>query len=452
MEPSRQRIVHVLSIVSLVAILGGLPFLSACKARPTPTPTPTKTPTPPPLVTPTPIKHAAAPSTPTTTATSTVTPVPTASSNDSTPTPTATATTVVATATFTTAITTTTTVTPSTTAAPTPTPVPTIAIGADINPLTGLKVDQARLNRRPLGVKIPNFPAEARPQSGLSLADVVIEHEAEAYLTRFTAIFLGNDVTPTLGPIRSMRLIDSELMPIFKAVLVASGGHPDVKKRIVQGKPWAAGYKRIICPEDPFLGDGGTMRRIPKAGRRYELTLYSDTTSLWNLCTKRGINQRQDFHNMWVFSESPPAGGRDATHLKIVYKPNYSVVEYRYDPPTHTYKRFDMGQPLMDELTGKQIAPSNVLVLFVNHVDTDIAADQHDPNHTWYSISIQLWGEGPARLLRDGKVYDCKWMRVHPQKPDDSLIIVDADGNKLPFRPGPTWIQLVRLNASVQID
>ena len=322
----------------------------------------------------------------------------------------------------------------------------------DINPLTGLKVDAAKLNRRPLGIKIPNFPVEARPQSGLSKADVVVEHEAEAYLTRFTAIFMGNDASPEVGPVRSIRLIDGEIIPIFKAVLVASGGHPAVKTRVTQGKAWAVGYKRIICPEEPFLGDGGTMRRVPKEGRRYELTLYGDTPSLWNLVTQRGVNQRQNFNNMWVFSDSPPAAGAGATHLKIVYKPGWSEAEYRYDVQTHTYKRFDLGQPSMDELTGQQIAPSNVLVLYVNHADTDIAADTHDPNHIWYAVSIQLWGEGSAKLMRDGQVYDCKWIRENPQQANDRLIIVDGLGRQVPFRPGPTWIQLVRLDANVQID
>ncbi|MBL7199830.1 MAG: DUF3048 domain-containing protein [Anaerolineae bacterium] len=116
---------------------------------------------------------------------------------------------------------------------------------AEMNPLTGLMVPSWKLNRRPLGIKIPNLPSEARPQSGLSRADVVIEREAEAYLTRFTAIFMGGDAYP-VGPLRSVRLIDGELMSIFRSTLVASGGHPAVKLRATQGKAWAAGYKRTI--------------------------------------------------------------------------------------------------------------------------------------------------------------------------------------------------------------
>jgi hypothetical protein len=423
MEPNRPTILQAALPLALLAALFFGSSLTGCGAEPTATPTPTKTPTLPSLVTATPV------------APSQVTPTPTP-----TPTPT-----------HTWEPTSTPTTTPTPKATSTPTLVPLVTMAPDIDPLTGLKVDPTKLERRPLGIKIPNYPPEARPQSGLSLADVVVEHEAEAYLTRFTAIFLGNDVQPELGPIRSIRLIDAELMPIFKSVLVTSGGHMAVKLRATEGKAWAEGYKRIICPEEPFLGDGGALRRIPKEGRRLELTMYGDTESLWKVVTERGVNGRQDFRGMWVFSEVPPQGGTQATTLKIVYKPDASEAEYRYDSNSNTYKRFDLGQPLMDALTDEQIAPTNVLVLYANHVDTDIAADTHDPNHTWYSISIQLWGSGPAKLLRDGQVYEGNWVREDPQGPEDRLIVLDGQGKQIPFRPGTTWIQLVRLDGTVEI-
>jgi hypothetical protein len=43
-------------------------------------------------------------------------------------------------------------------------------------------------------------------------------------------------------------------------------------------------------------------------------------------------------------------------------------------------------------------------------------------------------------------------MRENPQKDDDRLIFVDAGGVQIPFRPGPTWIQLVRPDGNVTID
>ncbi len=469
MSSSRSNLARlVLPFVTLAVLSYGI-LLAGCGGKPQPTPTPTKTSTPP--ATPTPALLAASQARPT--ATMTATPSPTPPMPDPTVTPTETA--------LPEAPGETPTVMviqddaemalikiansraakdPTPTQAETkpqvplspPTPAPTPAGPTEVNPLTGLTVAAYKLNRRPLGIKVPNFPFEARPQSGLSRADVVIEHEAEASVTRFTAIFWGTDALPEVGPIRSVRLVDGELMSLFKATLVTSGGHPAVKVRATQDKAWASGYQRIICPEAPFLGDGGTMRRIPKPGRRYELTLYSDTASLWNTVSARGVNQRPDFAGMWTFSETPPDGGGSATHLKIVYKWDWSIAEYRYDSGTKTYRRFDMGQPTTDALTGVQIAPSNVLVLYANHVNSDIAADTHNPDNIFYSVIIQLWGEGSGKLLRDGKVYDIRWVRENPQQSNDRLILLDGAGNRVPLRPGPTWIQLVRFNGNVQID
>jgi hypothetical protein len=448
--------------------------LSGCGGKPQPTPTPTKTPTPVSVAAVAPVSQGSnqAQATPTATHTATATPTP----PDPTATPTETATPT------TTAIvlendpafpptetpglsdeqtieqwkakrSTTNTPLPTgggTAPLPTATPAPAYTGATETNPLTGLPVAAYKLNRRPLAVKVPNFPWEARPQSGLSLADVVIEHEAEAYLTRFTAIFYGSDANPSLGPVRSVRLVDAELVSIFRASLVTSGGHPAVKQRVL-AKSWASGYRRVISPDEPF-SDGGCTYRLPQSGKRYELTLYASTSCLWNLSSQRGINHRPDFQGMWRFDESPPPGGGDATYLRIVYEPQWSITEYRYDAGSKTYKRFDVGQPTFDALTGRQIAPPNVVVMYVNHVNSDIAADTHDPNNIWYSVIHQVWGEGTGKLMRDGKVYDIRWVRENAQGPNDRLVFLDHTGNKISLRPGATWIQLVRPDADHAIN
>ena len=70
----------------------------------------------------------------------------------------------------------------------------------------------------------------------------------------------------------------------------------------------------------------------------------------------------------------------------------------------------------------------------------------------WYSVILQLWGEGTGKLMRDGQVYDIRWVRENPQQPDDRLIFLDGAGKKIALRPGPTWIQLVRPDAAMVIE
>ena len=54
--------------------------------------------------------------------------------------------------------------------------------------------------------------------------------------------------------------------------------------------------------------------------------------------------------------------------------------------------------------------------------------------------------------MRDGQIYDIKWVRENPQQPNDRLIFLDGQGQQIPLRPGPSWIQLVRPDANIQID
>ncbi|GIW64151.1 MAG: hypothetical protein KatS3mg092_0084 [Patescibacteria group bacterium] len=67
--------------------------------------------------------------------------------------------------------------------------------------------------RRPLGVMIENH-VEARPQSGLSSADVVFEVVAEGGITRFLSVFYCQDA-PYIGPIRSARIYFIKLFTRF---------------------------------------------------------------------------------------------------------------------------------------------------------------------------------------------------------------------------------------------
>lgn len=335
--------------------------------------------------------------------------------------------------------------TPSPTATFTPTPEPTEisqtiidpTTDSSINPLTGEKVDSAVLNRRPLAVKVSNAPAIVRPQAGLSFADVVFEHYAEGGLTRFTAIFLSKDCEK-IGSIRSGRLIDLEIAAMFKSMFAYSGASGGVNQEIRKSDI----FERVISPD---FGHDSAFQRIPAPGKAFEHTLFSSTEALWQVTDQRGLNGRQDVQG-WVFSEEPPPEGTPTTFIKIPYEPTYVTTEYQYDPAQGVYLRSILGEPHTDELTGKQLTASNVIILFANHVETPILEDTHGGGH--YSIQIQLWGEGPAKIFRDGQAYELKWSR--PQR-QDLVTFVDDKGNRFPLKPGNSWVQLVPLDFPIEV-
>ncbi len=94
------------------------------------------------------------------------------------------------------------------------------------NPLTGLPVSNpALLERRPIAIKVGNAPDYVRPQSGLSLADVVYEYYIEWGDSRFIAIYYGND-SPHVGPVRSGRYFDEHITRMYNAFLVFKFADP----------------------------------------------------------------------------------------------------------------------------------------------------------------------------------------------------------------------------------
>ena len=133
--------------------------------------------------------------------------------------------------------------------------------------------------------------------------------------------------------------------------------------------------------------------------------------------------------------------------VDVVYSSAASA-EYRFDVSRGVYLRWVLGDPHVDEVTGQQLSMKNVIVLYAHHVETDIVEDSTSSN--WlYSIQIQIWGQGQAKIFRDGRVYDVKWSRPHRE---DMLQFVDSAGNLFPLKPGNTWIQVVPLDFSIKMN
>ena len=337
------------------------------------------------------------------------------------------------------------TVVPSTTATPieqhltTETPSTKIenpaAIGPDnfpagIDPLTGEVVtDPDNLNRRPMVVKISNAPPLVRPQAGIGAADIVYEHYAEGGLTRFSAIFYG-DAPNRVGSIRSARLIDYELMPMYKGLLAFSGASIGVEDRLNTSDFADRLYKGVLFGLPYFWRD--ETIEVPH-------NLFMNPNALWDLATENGVNQRPDLHGMAFLEDAPPGETGDATDIDIRYRA--TRVLWQYDPELGRYRRFADGQGHYDANTLEQVTASNVVIIYADHEYTDIVESEFQGSKS-YSIEVKLWFEGDAILFRDGKRYDGKWVR--PTR-EDMISLRTNDGQLLYFKPGKTWFEVVRL-------
>ncbi len=404
------RISLVLVILALLVFAG---TITGCAPSVQATPTPTKTPR---------VEFTAVPATPTPTQ-APPTPVPTA-----TPTaePTATATEAPATE--------------------TPTPEGSniiIAREEGVSIFTGLRPsDPSVLNRRPLAVKVDNDLAVV-PQSGLNKADIVVEHPKEGCMTRFTVIYQSQDA-PRIGSIRSARIIDKELPVIFDAILAFSGSVEPVRQMI---------YKSDI---------GGQVLEQARNGSafyrdsniRVPFNLFASTETLWNVATQRGWNVAPKPSAAWVFSEGAPAGGKAASQLNIPYPKTYAAlrVGWSYDASSGRWLRLLGGNPAIEKTDGSRLSAANVVVIIANTVQT-LIPEQGTTLTTGAcsnaSLEIQLWGEGPVKILRDGKVYEGKWLRGDRHA---AFRFVDAQGKDIPLKPGNSWWQIVPADMAFTIQ
>ncbi len=317
-----------------------------------------------------------------------------------------------------------------------------------VNPLTGEVVDVVKLNRIPIAVKISNFPYSVRPQFGLSLADVVFEHLAEAGLTRFTAVYLQNDAAK-LGSIRSARFIDIEIAPMFQALLATSGSSLGTMEHL-RSNPWFAGENvwRLISEETHYVCPP-LCRESPDDTN----TLFASTDNLRAATAAHGPaspNTRASLTGL-AFTPALPQGGAPVTEVLIDFS-SAAHVDWRYNGVRYMrwQEKDSSGEMVahIDALTNSPISAANVVVLFVNHQNNFVPEDFRDGGNC--GLEIQLWTIGPAKVFRDGQMIEGRWRRdgsTHMR-----LRLEDDAGRVIPLEPGNTWFDVVTLTAAASLN
>ncbi len=343
-------------------------------------------------------------------------------------------------------------------------------IPAGINPLTGQEAPPEALARLPMIVKISNSPPVVRPQYGLGEADLVFEHYTEVGITRFSAIFLGN-APQRVGSVRSARLIDYELAPMYDALLAFAGASLGVDKRIYGTEHVVAQVCRgrddaDQCRQDVMnIGPAGDIPPSDFVARAFKGTYYgpplfvrdeaipmphnmfADTQAIWARAARQGISSTANLDGMVFHPQPPPNPEGRGIYAQVRYAT--TLAEWHYEPESGRYYRSTDGIPHFDALTDEQISAANVIVLYVGHYLTDIVESGGGENVHW-SEQITLWPQGRGLLLRDGQRYELVWRR--PQR-SDLLTFWRKDGiTPLELKPGNTFFQVVRLPEQMNPD
>ena len=332
---------------------------------------------------------------------------------------------------------------------PTPQALPTISnitpynLPPNTNPLTGLSPSAPNLlERRPIASKITLYPRYVRPQSGLSLADIVFEYYIEGGLTRFVAVFYGNNAE-RVGPVRSGRFFDEHIARMYQSYLVFKYADPRVysylKSTNISKFLVVPGARS--CP--PFLvgaGDRDTYNNI-----------FFNATKFADCLAKEGKDNARPDLQAGYFSMFPPLSAEPAQGIFT----QYSLDDYHnwgYEPLSHKYLRNQETKnlrdnsipsyaPLIDALTGQQVSADNVVFLFVPHTFDNKYQEEDEVYH------IDLIGSGKAFLFRDGIVLPAYWRRAAIDQP---LLLTDPSGMPISLRPGRTFYEILGENSTYQ--
>lgn len=312
----------------------------------------------------------------------------------------------------------------------------------EVCPLNGTKhtkkAEDFWSKRRPLAVMIENH-SEARPQSGLSSADVIYEAVAEGGITRFMAVFYCNLSDIQVGPVRSARTYYLDWLGEYDALYVHVGGAntpgpADALSQIIK-----YGVKDL---NQFSIGFPVFWRDYQRLGHPVatEHTMYSTTAKLWEVGAKRGwtatdsagVRWDNNFVS-WKFKRDK--GGGTTSNIKVNFwesQPEYQV-EWQFDAATNSYKRKN-GEPHVDLNNKQQLEAKVIIVQFQRESN---ANDGYPGNvHLLYGTI----GSGKALIFQDGNAVEGKWMK---QSRTARTKYVDGSGKEIEFNSGQIWIQTV---------
>ncbi|MGM1049871.1 MAG: DUF3048 domain-containing protein [Bacillota bacterium] len=337
-------------------------------------------------------------------------------------------------------------------------------------PLTGMPLEEAS-NRRPLSVMINNAPA-ARPQSGLSQADIVYEVLAEGGITRLIAIFQSQTGIEKIGPIRSIRPYLINIGESYGGVLVHAGGSPEAYSIIKkQGKQdldeignagayfWREKDRKAphnLYSSDEKLREGADKHKfsgdvtIPKYTFMKEEAAEpgSDSGSVSPEAAEPSSDSgsisaevaepdsdsgsisaeaaEPDSDSGSVSADVP--AGEAAAKVDITFLLKNYVVGYTYDEQSKLYQRSINGQPHIDLNNNSALTAANVIVLGANHKVLDDVG----------RLAVDIDPGGEAMLFQQGKVIKGQWVRSA-----GDVIRFMKDGKEVPLVPGTTYFNIV---------
>lgn len=309
---------------------------------------------------------------------------------------------------------------------------------------------------RPLGVMIENH-LEARPQSGLSFADVVYEAVAEGGITRFLAIYYCQDADP-IGPVRSARAYFVSFLsqygdyPLYAHVGGANTPGPADALSLIGQLGWSV-YNDL---NQFSIGFPTFWRDYDRLGRTVatEHTMYATTTRLWDFAAKsRKLTNVDEDGKAWnekfvpyTFKDDLSLSQRQKqqkVHIKFWEGYDQYAVDWDYERETNSYARSHGGAAHIDKDSDEQLVAKTVVVLFMQESAVN---DGYENNaHLLYKTQ----GSGRAAIFMDGKKINGTWRR---EGKTARTLLFDEAGSAVAFNKGTLWFTIVPTTGTVTVE
>lgn len=304
---------------------------------------------------------------------------------------------------------------------------PVIEDDADkiLSKLTGKEITEEESKLRPIVVMLDN-QLYARPQAGLSDAEVIYEILAEGTITRYMAVF---QVTKpeVIGPIRSARPYFINRALEYNPLYVHFGGSNQAFLDIKNYQ--MADLDGLRAGVNAFYRT--THKSMPH-------NAYSSSDRLRNEADRKGYYTEVEFAGLPISNNVYKLEGNLGNDIKIIYKSPTSsdlvgyYIEFEYIDGK--YERSVNGKKHLDEETEKQLYADNIIVQKVVHRVLDDAGRKE----------LDMVSSGDGYYLNGGKYIKITWEKTSDRNQTKYYY---EDGSELILNPGITWIQVIKSNS-----
>ncbi|MEA1975505.1 MAG: DUF3048 domain-containing protein, partial [Bacillota bacterium] len=298
--------------------------------------------------------------------------------------------------------------------------------------LTGEEIEAGKINNRAFAVMLDNFYT-ARPQAGLSQADIVYEILAEGPITRYMAVFQSEYPT-NIGPVRSARPYFVKKSLEFNAFYTHVGGSP-------QG---LIDIKRLNSYDiDAMSCRANTFFRVDYKKIPHNMYTSSDKILKEAERKKYEVSEEIDFFDF--YKEDTMINGDKGSIIKIAYKkPTVNdsvgyVSEYRYDNESSLYYRYTNSKKYIDENNNEEITTKNILIQYAKTRVIDNVGRR----------KIDIVGKGNGLYFTNGEYIKITWEKLSES---GRTLFYNESLEEIKLNKGKTWIQVVPQTLNVEIE